>query len=192
MLLFDGCAGLFLVRLFTGIFKKFLLRTAVMKIPYVLQITDASCSAAVLEMILRSIGIPRSQKQIIRRLNFDDSGATNSSLSRFLDRLSIPHTVYAQKYLGDRDHPATLLKSKVFAHLLAELDQGKMVLLNYLDEDDEGHYVLAHRHTTQYLIVHDPHTLKGPNTRIDKKWFQRRWRSKSGRWKKWFLVIERK
>ncbi len=162
-----------------------------MKIPYRHQITGVSCGAAVVEMILKRCGITRSQKEIIRLLQFDDNGATNTSLVKLLESFHIPCVVYAQRS-QDKESHLRILSTKALTHLIEHLDDGKLVILNYLGEDGKtGHYVLAHSHDKEYLIVHDPDPVRGgPSVVLQQDYLEQRWISGDKKWQKWFAVID--
>ena len=162
-----------------------------MKIPYRHQITDVSCGAAVVEMVLKHCGIIRSQKEIIQLLQFDDHGATNTSLRRLLESLRIPCQVYAQQS-QDKESHIPVLPTNALPQLMKHLDAGNLVILNYLSEDGEtGHYVLVHSHDNEYLIVNDPDPVRGgPSVVLQQDYLEQRWISGDKKWQKWFLVID--
>ncbi len=173
----------------TAMFKMFLRVKDLVKLPYRQQITSVSCGAAVIEMILAHCGISRSQKEIIRKLQFDDHGAHNTSLIKLIESFSISCEVYAQQS-EDGDSHIRVLSEEALVHLLAHLDDGKLVILNYIAEDGIGHYVLAHSYNKDHLIVHDPDPIRGgPNVVLKKEYFERRWISGDSKWQKWFAVV---
>ena len=147
-----------------------------MNIPYFKQQKDYYCGSAVMQMVLASFGIKKSQSTLARELKTknDNIGTKNSEMVRL-----------SRKYLAN-------IKSKqktTISELKKYLDKGSIIIVSYFYVlDKTGHFAIVKKITKSRIYLIDPAT--GPNTRYSLKHFKKIWHDNE-KTRGWHLILKK-
>lgn len=138
---------------------------------YLKQSTDYSCGPACLKMIFSSYGKELDEKELIKRCEANEKTGTAHK--------KMMHVAREEGFIVQEGH--TTIEG-----LKALLQVGKVVV-NYRDDEGEGHYAIVHNIKKDYLILIDP--WYGPRYRIPREGFTKRWSNNNHSSSRWYLLI---
>jgi predicted double-glycine peptidase len=147
-----------------------------MRYPYHKQQNDYYCGPTTVQMILGAHGIKQSQQALAKTMGTEPySGTGRRALAKPL------------RGNGFRVRMKIHASTEEIRRLIRE---GWSVIVNYIEpEENIGHYALVTDVTPTHVVMHDP--THGPNFRIPRHSFLRRWRGRHLRaYTRWYLAAK--
>jgi len=131
-------------------------------IPHVYQSTDYSCGAACMKMALASLGIRRTERELIRVMKTTSaSGTSNSQIPRAAEFFRLSYVVGRKAKIGD---------------IVRLQKEGYCVIVNYIDlEENVGHFAVAKSIDKKFIHLLDP--WHGPHYKLPLTIFKKNWKS---------------
>jgi predicted double-glycine peptidase len=148
-----------------------------MKIPFFKQDVNYSCGPAVIQMVLKFYGKFFSEEELMKRLK------TNKNIgTRHEDMIDV--TTKEGFYVYSNNGSS-------FQEIDLFLKEKKPIVVNFIEpNDNEGHYSVVVGLNDEDIILNDP--WNGPNFKMKKTDFEKRWFSEDGRNNKWIMVVSDK
>lgn len=132
-----------------------------LKIPYHEQETAYTCGAASMRMVLESLGIKKTEKQIANLLKTNKlSGTRTAQFPKIAEKYKFDYRIERN------DTPLRLLKRAI--------RDGFVTIVNYMLPTQGEHYAVISKIGREYIYLHDPWV--GPDTKYPLKTFMRIWR----------------
>ena len=145
-------------------------------IPHFRQLTDYSCGAASLRMVLAHFGTRLSEKRLAEELGTNArTGTTRKALAAAAKSRGLA--------VAARHH-------RTIADVARDLAAGQLVIVLYREPDeDESHYAVCVRVTKERVLLHDP--WHGPAFSLSRREFLRRWYGTHRATPRWAMTIGR-
>jgi len=150
-----------------------------MHIPHYYQQKTWTCGAAAMRMALETVGIKRTEKQLVNLLRTDKVGWTrNRDMAHLVERLKLSYLVHRKGTLKELED---LLKKKYI-----------IIVCYYYELDKVGHFGVVTKIDARYVYVHDP--AEGPNIKYMRPHFSRLWYSTKTfeKEKGWYIAVKKK
>ncbi|PIN92986.1 hypothetical protein COU61_01100 [Candidatus Pacearchaeota archaeon CG10_big_fil_rev_8_21_14_0_10_35_13] len=148
-------------------------------IPYYKQENSDTCAAAVLKMILETLGIKKTEKYLAKVLGTNNkSGVRVENIVSYLERLKLSYAVFRNASLEQA---------------IKKIESGFRIIVGYRHPKMIGHYaiLLGADEKNVYLQDPNPHTPK--IVKYSKNYFMRLWKRglKYDKERCWFVGIKR-
>lgn len=148
-----------------------------MHLPYFKQETSYTCGAAALRMVLASLGINKTEKQVAKILGTNKrSGTLHDDFFKVAEHLKL-------KYIVERRSSVQDLKKLQ--------EENYRIIINYLLPVSKiGHYAVVREVGNRYIHLLDP--LIGPDQIYPLKFFIKNWKSGFEKdYSRWFFAIKK-
>jgi ABC-type bacteriocin/lantibiotic exporter with double-glycine peptidase domain len=152
--------------------EKVLEKIKPVKIPYYKQETGYTCGAACMRMILESMGIKKSEKQVANLLK------TNKMIGTWHKNIA----ELAEKYKFDY----TIFRGATWLDLLFYKETGWRIIVCFTNRENFFHYCVVKKINWHSIYLLDPSA--GPKERYFIPDFKKRWYDHEG--KRWFMAIK--
>jgi len=146
------------------------------QIPYYEQETNYTCGPACMRMVLASLGIKKSEKDITKLIGTNKIRGTNHG-----DFLSLVEK-YKLRYSVNRE--ATIDELKYYSK-----NHYKIIVCYFHPVEKVGHYAVVRKITSKKITLMDP--VDGPNKTYSLSYFQKIWSSRKtyNKERSWFIAI---
>lgn len=149
-----------------------------MKIKYYKQEQEHTCGAAAMRMVLESLGIKKSEKELISLLK------TNTKVGTWHYQMSALAEKYKLNYVVNRN--ASIKELKEFLK-----NKYLIIVCYYLVEEKTAHYAVVSDIDDKNIYLHDP--WLGANHKLSLSYFRKNWVSDKiyEKEQKWFIGIKK-
>jgi|SRR3989344_4164077 len=148
-----------------------------MHLPYFKQETSYTCGAAALRMVLASIGINKTEKQVSKILGTNErKGTLHNDFMKVAEHLKLSYVVGRKSSIKD----------------LKKLQENNYrIIVNYLlPVTKVGHYAVVREVGSKYIHLLDP--FIGPNQTYPISHFIKNWKSGFEKdYSRWFFAIKK-
>ena len=148
-----------------------------MHLPYFKQETSYTCGAAALRMVLASIGIKKTEKQVAKILGTNKrNGTLHDDFFKVAEHLKL-------KYIVERRSSVKDLKKLQ--------EKNYRIIVNYLlPVSKVGHYAVVREVHSKYIRLLDP--LIGPDQVYPMSYFIKNWKSGFEKdYSRWFFAVKK-
>lgn len=149
-----------------------------MSLKFYRQQTDYTCGAASMRMILESVGIIKSEKEIARIMETnEESGTWNKDFPKLAEEYKLNYSVKRN---------ASLKNLKEY-----HKKGYKIIVCYYLPNEDVSHYAVLNKIDSKKVYLYDPEM--GPNHKYSLKEFNKLWSitSKHDKERNWMFAIKK-
>ena len=145
------------------------------KIPYYSQEKNWTCGPAAMRMVLSSMGIKKTEKELIRLMDTNKQrGTKHKAFSALAEYLKLNYIVQRNATIND---------------LRKVLRLGYYVILCYFDpKRNVGHYAILKRLGLRFIYILDP---TPPPEKFSLPYFKSIWFSRDDKEKGWFIGLKK-
>jgi ABC-type bacteriocin/lantibiotic exporter with double-glycine peptidase domain len=156
--------------------------------PYTQAKYSAASAAAAIVMAANYHSVDADHDTVVKHLKIEENKpAGKENIKAVLNLAGFKFKEFYQE--GRSDEKSKPDKDISIDQLLKHIDEKKPIIANLSYGTGEGHYVVVHSHDGSNIIYHDPD--KGQNQKLAYADFDKKWASPDGKWKKWYVVVDK-